>query len=118
MRIARRIAAAAACMTFALVPAPAATADPLNAPGAETVTFTCDGVPITLTLLNGSAAFTTTTSVGISVGLVRTDVATGEELFNLQIPGFEHNVIETVTCVHEFDGVLATVTAFFTPPTP
>jgi hypothetical protein len=68
-RLARLAAAAAVCVTLALMAAGGASADPTSAPGAETVTYVCDGVPITLTTLpNGSAAaFTASTSAGIAV---------------------------------------------------
>lgn len=118
MRLARLATVAAVCVTLALAAAGGANADPTKAPGAETITFVCDGVPIALTMVpgpGGSAAFTATTSVGIATGLVVTDIATGEELFNVQTPGFEKNALETVTCVLEVGGVRLTVTAFFTP---
>jgi hypothetical protein len=81
------------------------SADPTNAPGAISRTFTCGGVPVTLTVFNGSAAFTSSTSVGIAVGNVSLT------------PGFNHNGIQTVECTITLDGQLFKVTAFFTPPT-
>jgi hypothetical protein len=117
MKLARLTAAVVVCVTLSLAAASGASADP-KAPGSESVTFVCDGVPITLTIIPGSAAFTASTSVGVGVGVVVTDVATGEELFSSLTPGFEHNVLETVTCTHTFDGVEVAVTAFFTPARP
>jgi hypothetical protein len=82
-------------------------ADPSNAPGSVSATFSCGGVPVTLTLLpNGSsAAFTSSTSVGIAVG---NDGSL--------TPGFDHNVIQTTECSISLGGQVITVTAFFTPP--
>jgi hypothetical protein len=115
MRLARLAAAAAVCVTLALIAASGASADPTNAPGAQTVTFVCDGVPIELTLAPGSAAFTASTSVGIGIAVVITDVGTGEVLFSSVNHGFEVNPLQTVTCTHTFDGTEFAVTAFFTP---
>jgi hypothetical protein len=83
-------------------------ADPANAPGSASLTFSCGGVPVTLTVLpNGSAAaFTSSTSVGIAVG-------NNGSL----TPGFNANGIQTTECSITLGGQLITVTAFFTPPT-
>jgi hypothetical protein len=118
MRLGRLAAPAAVCVALALIGVGGASADPTNAPGAQTVTFICDGVPMELTLAPGSAAFTTSTSVGIGVGVVITDVATGEVVFSSTNHGFDVNKLQTVTCTHTFDGTEFAVTAFFTPATP
>jgi hypothetical protein len=117
MRLARLAAAAAVCVTLALMATGGASADPTSAPGAATVTYVCDGVPITLTTLpNGSAAaFTAPTSVGIAVGLTVTDVGTGDVIFSSVNHGFEVNALQTVTCTRTFNGTEFAVTAFFTP---
>jgi len=82
-------------------------ADPSNAPGTASLTFSCGGVPVTLTVLpNGSAAaFTSSTSVGIAVG-------NNGSL----TPGFKNNGLETTECSITLGGQVITVTAFFTPP--
>jgi hypothetical protein len=119
MRLARLAAAAAVCVTLVLVAAAGASADPTNAPGTESVTFVCGGVPVTLTLLpnDAAAAFTSSTSVAIGVGVVITDVATGEVVFSGIHHGFEVNALQSTTCTHTFDGTEVAVTAFFTPAT-
>ncbi len=102
----RLLLASAMCATIAAVAAAPAAADPTG----EQLTFTCGGVPVTLTLLptgGGKVAFTASTSVGIAVG----DSASGS-----LTPGFEQNAVQTTQCSIEFDGELLTVTAFFTPP--
>jgi hypothetical protein len=87
-------------VTVALIGAGGVSADPTNAPGAETVTYVCGGVPITLTTLpnNSSAAFTISTSVGIAVDIVITDVATGEVLFSVVNHGFDVNAVQATAC--------------------
>jgi hypothetical protein len=117
MRSGRLAAAAAVCVTLALIGAGGAFADPTNAPGAQAVTFVCDGVPIELTIWGGSAAFTASTSVGISLSLVVTDVGTGDVVFSSKTNhGFEVNPLQTVTCTRTIAGMRFAVTAFFTPP--
>jgi hypothetical protein len=95
------------CSVVAATAAGPIAADPVNAPGSTSLTFTCGGVPVTLTVLpNGSAAaFTSSTSVGIAVG-------NGSEV----TPGFNHNGLQTTVCSIVVGGRLITVTAFFTPP--
>src|SRR5437870_2211438 len=76
--------------------------NPLSRRGLNTgraTTFVC-GVPVTLTLLNdASAAFTSSTSVGVAVGVVVTDVGTGQVLFSHLTHGFEVNGLKTVSCI-------------------
>ena len=116
MSLRRLVAAAAVCVTLALIGACGAFADPTNAPGAQTVTFVCDGVPIELTISAGSSAFTASTSVGISLELVVTDVGTGEVVFSSKPNhGFEVNKLQTVTCTRTVAGMEFAVTAIFTP---
>ena len=117
MRLGRLAAAAAVCVTLALIGAGGVLADPTNAPGSETVTFVCDGVPIELTTSSGEAAFTASTSVGIGLSVVVTDVGTGDVVFSSKVNhGFEVNGLQTVTCTRTIDGLQFAVTAFFTPP--
>jgi hypothetical protein len=106
MKLRLTLAIAGVALVAATAAGPIA-ADPVNAPGAASLTFTCGGVPVTLTVLpNGSAAaFTSSTSVGIAVG-------NGNEV----TPGFNHNGLQTTVCTIELGGRLITVTAFFTPP--
>src|SRR5438094_8132003 len=70
MRVLRPLLVTTLCAGVIATTAATAAADPTQAPGSESVTFTCGGVPVTLTVLpNGSAAaFTSSTSVGIAVG--------------------------------------------------
>ncbi|MDQ3893876.1 MAG: hypothetical protein M3292_04325 [Actinomycetota bacterium] len=107
-------------MTVGLVATSVASADPVNAPGAASQTFVCGGVPVTLTVLpnRSAAAFTSSTSVGISVGVTVTDVATGEVPFSSLKPGFEVNALQTTTCTITLAGQEIAVAAFFTPATP
>ena len=117
MSLRRLVAAAAVCVTVALIGAGGGLADPTNAPGAQTVTFVCGGVPIELTTLAGSAAFTASTSVGIALSLVVTDVGTGQVVFSSKLNhGFEVNGLQTVTCTRTAEGLQFAVTAFFAPP--
>jgi hypothetical protein len=67
---------------------------------------------------HSAAAFTSSTSVGIAVGVTVTDVATGEVLFSSLKPGFEVNALQTTTCTIMLDGQEIAFTAFFTPATP
>ena len=105
MKMFRFAFVAVVCAAVAGTMAGPVSADPTNAPGAVSRTFTCGGVPVTLTVINGSAAFTSSTSVGIAVG--------NESL----TPGFNHNGIRTTQCIITLGGQVITVTAFFTPPT-
>jgi hypothetical protein len=103
----RLILATIGCAAVAVAAAGPVAADPSNAPGSTSLTFSCGGVPVTLTVLpNGSAAaFTSSTSVGIAVG------NNGSVT-----PGFDHNGLQTTECSITLGGQLITVTAFFTPP--
>jgi hypothetical protein len=107
VKVLKFLVAATVCAALIATTAGPAAADPTQAPGSASLTFTCGGVPVTLTVLpNGSAAaFTSSTSVGIAVG-------NGSEV----TPGFEHNGIQTTQCTITLGGRTITVTAFFTPP--
>jgi hypothetical protein len=109
------LGAVAVAVMLGLVTTGVASADPVNNPGAASETYVCGGVPVTLTVLNGSAAFTSSTSVGIGVGVTVTDVSTGEVLFSHMTHGFEVNALQTTTCTITLDGRQIDVTAFFTP---
>jgi hypothetical protein len=107
MRVLRPLLVTTLCAGAIAATAATATADPTGAPGSASLTFTCGGVPVTLTVLpNGSAAaFTSSTSVGIAVG-------NGSQV----TPGFAHNAIQTTVCTITLGGQTISVTAFFTPP--
>ena len=106
MKMFRLAVAASVCAAVAGTMAGPVAADPTNAPGATSQTFTCGGATVTLTISNGSAAFTSSTSVGIAVG---NDGSL--------TPGFKSNGIQTTECSITLGGQVFTVTAFFTPPT-
>ena len=106
MKMFRLATAALVCAAVAGTMAGPVSADPTNAPGAVSQTFTCGDAAVTLTVFNGSAAFTSSTSVGIAVG-------NNGSL----TPGFNHNGLQTTECSITLGGQVFTVTAFFTPPT-
>ncbi len=98
-----------------------AAADPTPSPHSVIVVADCDSGPIALTVLGqppAAAAWTVTTSVGISVDVTVTDAATGQVIFQFENPGFNKNGKATETCVVTAPGVIVTIKAFFTPPTP
>jgi hypothetical protein len=117
MKLLRLAALASVCAACSLAGSGVASADPVNARGATQQIYICGGVPVTLTTLpNGaSAAFTSSTSVGIAVGVTVVDTSTGETIFSSLKPGFAVNALTTTTCSITFDGEQLNVTAFFTP---
>ena len=114
------------CGTIGLVGATAAVADPLNAPLTSTVTYDCDGVPVSITVVlnpvTGGAyapvAFVSSTSVGILVGTTRTN-AEGEVIFTYLHQGFDVNAVATTSCTRTSStGILIERLFVFTPAGP
>lgn len=110
---------AASCAAAVAAMAGVSSADPVNSPFALSKTFTCDGTPLTLTILQNDAdvAFTSSTNVAVAVADTVTQISTGTVVHTFLVPGFKVNGLQTVTCTATFGDFLVSVTAFFIPPT-
>jgi hypothetical protein len=128
----RRFLLAIACLVFAGVIVPVATADPTNAKNATQISATCSGQPITV-VVNGNGEFTPAHVIGSTSMFIPTAFNTtftftptgGQPMSETDTSAKAAPIKNTVTCTIPlqtlFSGpegtatIQGTVTGFFTP---